>query len=659
MEYNASTARNMYKEARKLGEQQASKAADRGQSPYLPVLDNLIRDDGVLSEEKVGLMEIPLDRVIGTKTEGRKEAFSCGFMPLLDMYSEFGSKWTNLYCAQMEEGFRDPVKVYEYMNVFFVQEGNKRVSVAKFLDMATIAAQVTRVLPKKSEDPAVKQYYEFRDFFRVFPTYDIEIREPNGYRKFAAHFGQNLEDPWDSELQRRVLSAYYTFKKKFDEKGGDQLAVGAGGAYSFYLTMYGTKDSVTTLPDALLSERMAKLWQEYEFYVGEGDEKSLEESDEQESENYSVRTVGLFRKPLYSESRPLKVAFFYRQGTEKSKWSRDHELGKQYVSEHFGPMIETISYEGIDSDEKLMEAIDDAYEKKKNELFFTSSPLMMQETVRCAIHFPKAHFLNCSISGASNAVRTYYGKMYEAKFVLGALAASLSESHKIGYIASYPLQGVISDINAFALGASLMDPYAEIKLAWSSKPDSDLVKDLEGVEIISGSVNESPLEPSREYGLYRVHDMNPIQSLAIPVWNWGRYYEKIIRSYMAGAYEREKEGGMALRYYYGMASGVIDVVLSNRLNYRSGKMVEELKREIAVGQLHPFGGELRSQNGLIQKEGRLLEKEVVNMNWLCDNVIGEIPALDTLLPDGMKGMEMELSSQPVVAETPRASQPAE
>ena len=634
MEYTANV-RTIYHDAVKRGEHQASRSADMGQSPYLPSLDNIIKDEGVLSEETIGLMEIPLDRVVGTKTEGRKEAFSSGFMPLLDTYSEFGSKWMTLYEAQMTEGFRDPVKVYEYMTYFFVQEGNKRVSVAKYLDMATISATVTRILPRKSDSPAVKQYYEFRDFFRVFPTYEIDITELNGYRKFAARFGQNLEEPWDSELQRKVLSAFYVFKKKFDEKGGHKLAVGAGDAFSFYLTMYGTEESVALISDEMLTERMNKLWQEYEFYAGEGTTRSLEEDET--PEDFSVRTVGFFRKPLYSESRPLKVAFFYRRRTEKSKWARDHELGKQYVAEHFGPIIDTMSYEDLDTDELLKEAIDDAYEKK-TELFFTSSPLMMQETLRCAIHFPKGHFLNCSISAASNAVRSYYGKMYEAKFIMGALAASLSESHKIGYIASYPLQGEISDINAFAIGAALVDPFAEIRLVWSSEPSLDMNSAFSGCEIISGSLKENPLEPNREYGLYRIKDMDDIQNLAMPVWNWGRYYEKIIRSYMAGAYDRDKKETMAVRYYYGMASGVIDVVLSNRLNHRSVKMVDTLKRSIAAGQIHPFGGELRSQTGIVQTEGRLLEKEVVNMNWLCDNIDGEIPPLDRLLPEGLQGM---------------------
>ena len=61
-------------------------------------------------------------------------------------------------------GIRDPVKVYEYMNKFYVLEGNKRVSVLKYFNAVTVNAQVIRKVPRKSDNPDVKIYYEFMDF---------------------------------------------------------------------------------------------------------------------------------------------------------------------------------------------------------------------------------------------------------------------------------------------------------------------------------------------------------------------------------------------------------------------------------------------------------------------------------------------------------------
>ena len=50
------------------------------------------------------------------------------------------------------------------------------------------------------------------------------------------------------------------------------------------------------------------------------------------------------------------------------------------------------------------------------------------------------------------ASRTYYGRIYEAKFITGAIAGAMAQNNRIGYIASYPIFGVPASINAFALG---------------------------------------------------------------------------------------------------------------------------------------------------------------------------------------------------------------
>ena len=626
MDFGGNSGKSAYIEAQKKAEGQVKFARDIGRLPYPPALDDILQDEGALNEERVGIMEIPLNRIIGTKTSGRQEAFSYNFLPLLDAFSEFGAKWINLYNAQMEEGFRDPVKIYEYMGSFFVQEGNKRVSVAKYLDMAVIAADVTRILPKRTDDPAVKLYYEFRDFFRSFPTYDIEFSESGGYEKLAEAYGQKLDGLlWDEELRRSISSSFYAFKKKFDEKSkkGSNISVKAGDAYMLYIGLYGINESAALIADSLLDERVTKLWREYEFYAGTGKHKLLYESGD--SDNFSIRTVGFFRTPKYSEKHPLKAAFFYRGTTADFKWTRDHEMGRQKLAEHYGKLIETYPYEGLQDKESLREAIDDAY-KKGCELFFTTFPGMLPEARRSSIHYEKtSHFLNCSIGETSNAVRTYYGKMYEAKFILGALAASLSDTHEIGYIASIPTYGVISDINAFAIGASLLDPKAKIRLLWSRQKGTELEKGLEGVDIMSGVINPNPAEPSREYGLYRRNPGGKMDNLAMPVWDWGEYYIRIIRSVLAGSYEMEKVDGVAVRYYYGLSSNVIDVVLSDKLTYNSRKLLTGLKKAIATGQINPFGGEIHTQDGILQTEGRLSEDEQISMDWLAENVIGTIP----------------------------------
>ena len=80
-------------------------------------------------------------------------------MPLLPEKSEFAAKWSMVFDYQIKEGIHDPIVAFEYMNQFYVQEGNKRVSVMKFLGAYSISGSVTRLIPKRTEDKENKNLF--------------------------------------------------------------------------------------------------------------------------------------------------------------------------------------------------------------------------------------------------------------------------------------------------------------------------------------------------------------------------------------------------------------------------------------------------------------------------------------------------------------------
>ena len=164
-----------YRQARKRGEQERRRAISQSEHPYLTDLDSLVAQLPCGQRENIGLRDIPLEMVVGTVTKGRQSAFSCNFMPLLPWNTEFARKWSNLYDIQISEGYRDPIIVTEFMHRFYVQEGNKRVSVLKFLDAPTVSAKVTRLYPGKWDSVESRLYGEFCAFWYVCPLYEIEF----------------------------------------------------------------------------------------------------------------------------------------------------------------------------------------------------------------------------------------------------------------------------------------------------------------------------------------------------------------------------------------------------------------------------------------------------------------------------------------------------
>lgn len=628
-----------YKKARRLGLKEFHRARSQGRYPYLPVLDEMLSGGSPLSEFPVGLVDIPLSMLAGTKTVGRREAFAADFMPLLEDNTEFAFKWSNLYDSQINEGIRDAIKVYEYMHRFYVMEGNKRVSVSKFVGAHGVMGDVVRLLPNQNETNELdyKLYMEFLDFYNVCPLYEIDFSEIGSYKKLALLMKQDFITPWPQEMKERIRGAFQFFQKVYEPKAADKITINASDAFLIYLNIYHL-DEMRTLSTNALSRRINKLWNEM-LIQSTGDSITLVHSPEERVESKTGSNAGLWggffgnaTATMYTKEKPLRVAFCYERPADTSSWIYGHELGRNYVENAFDGRVETIVYDHCSTDAELRQAIDTA-EIDENELIFTVSPAQMQETLRSAIHFPKLHFLNCSVNLSHTKVRTYYGRMYEAKAILGALAATLCDNHKIGYVADYPIYGSVAEINAFAIGAAMMDPDVKIYLEWSSVQGSDWKKSMkeQGISIISGQDFIKPNSASREYGLFKILEDDKIQNLAAPVWNWGKFYELIIRSYLEGKWD-EAPVNQAVNYWWGMSAGVIDLILSDKLSYYSKKLVGNLKNAMILDALGPFSGEIHTQTGEILglDEKKLGSEEILTMTWLNDNVEGHIPTMEEL-----------------------------
>ena len=122
-------------------------------------------------------------------------------------------------------------------------------------------------------------------------------------------------------------------------------------------------------------------------------------------------------------------------------------------------------------------------------------------------------------------------------------------------------------------------------------------------------------------------------NLAMPVWHWGKFYEQMIHKIINGAWkEDETREAKGLNYWWGMSAEVIDVICSKYLPIGTARLVELLKETIRSDTFNPFSGVLYSQKGIVQKdEKKVLEpEEIITMNWLAENVIGQLPDIQQL-----------------------------
>lgn len=626
-------AGEQYKKARKAGIKAFREAGGKGRYPYLTSLDEILLHTKTAGTEDLGVCEIPLSRVTGTKTASRSESFAWNFMPLLREKTEFSGKWERLYEAQMEEGIREPVKVYEYMHHFYVREGNKRVSVMKYVGAVKITADVTRIFPKRDGKKASEAFYQYAAFNRATGLFELLFSEPDAYQKLAARFEETLAERWKEDKIKELRAAFGRFCSCYEKKAGADSLTEESDAFFVYLEVFGYQGLLTD-SDRQIRERMERAWEEMKLAGQKKKVALIEEHREAEEGKNS-----LFGFLHGGEKRPLRIAFINDKDSRTSAWAYGHRLGWQALKEKYGSQVKISVYNHCDTPEAVRDALAKAV-LQKNDIIFTTAGQMRAQALETAVNHPEIKFLNCSVNASYRSIRSYYARMYEAKFILGMMAAALCEDGRIAYIADYPVYGAVANINAFAIGAQMVRPGVKIYLKWSNLKKGDWKAEIKksGFTMVSGPDLKLPSEESRLFGLFRYSQKKgDYENLAMPFIDWGRYYCLLTESVMDGNFDSREftKTGQAVNYFLGMSAQVVSVIFSSRVPYSVRKMADVFEEAMIQGRFSPFDGEIRTKKGRLKgaDSGSLDLFQIVKMDWLNDNVIGKIPGIDAFKED--------------------------
>lgn len=648
---------NEYLKAQKLGEKRYQAAVAKNEYPYLPVLDEIISPSDTVGEVNLGLQTISLDRVVGTATAARTTAFASNFMPILDYHTEFGAKWSALCASHIEEGIHDPIKVYEYMNKFYVIEGNKRVSVLKYFGADSVPAMVTRKIPRKNDSIENKVYYEFMDFHKQTGINYVHFSQTGGYDKLREFIGLDNDRELSDDERLDFNSAHLAFERAYlAKKGSEELTITIDDAMLVFLNVYGY-EALKKMSAAEVKDSVEKVWTEIVLSSKKKEQVVLPKLDPVEPKK---SILGLVIKPAAPSN--LKVAFVYDKTPASSVWTYCHELGRLDMQNKLGDAVDSRTFCNVDTQAKLVECLNKLVDEKYD-VIFTTGPEMLPEALKVAVLHPDIKILNCSLSLANSHVRTYYARMYEVKFITGMIAGSLCADGQIGYVADYPIFGTTANINAFAIGARMVNPRAKIYLQWTKVKGANPQKFFEknGITYISDRDMIMPDDASRNFGLYHYDQNGDVVNLAMPFYNWGAFYERILRSILDGNWKQEEksETANAVSYWWGMSAGIVDVICSKHLPAGTQKLISVMTNLIREGAITPFSGKLTSQNGVVRNEddGAMLHEDILKMDWLAENIVGMLPTAEDLVDEArtvvaLQGVDtpesLELKSVPDV-----------
>ena len=335
-----------------------------------------------------------------------------------------------------------------------------------------------------------------------------------------------------------------------------------------------------------------------------------------------------------------KVGFVYVGPVGDGGWTYQHDQGRLAVEEEFGDRVETVFQEnvpeGADAERVITQmALGGA------DLIFTTSFGFGPATNAVAAKFPDVKFEHATGYQRDHPnVSTYDARFYEGRAVLGTIAGHLTETNKIGYIASFPIPEVIQGINSSYLHAAKVNPDVEMVVIWAytwfdPAKEADAAKAMidQGVDVIlqhtdstapQAAAAEANANGGRVYTFGQASDMAefaPEPRVASIIDNWAPYYLERVGAVIDGTWESQASWG-------GMPEGEVVIgEITDAVPAEVRAEAEAMIEAITNGEYHPFTGPIAKADGTPWlAEGEVAEDAALaSMDFYVEGIEAEIP----------------------------------
>lgn len=335
--------------------------------------------------------------------------------------------------------------------------------------------------------------------------------------------------------------------------------------------------------------------------------------------------------PARAEDK-LKVGFVYVGPVADYGYSFQHDLSRKALAEALPDKVETTYLENVPEadSERAIEKL----ARSGMGLIFTTSFGFMEPTLKVAKKFPKVKFEHATGYKRAANVSTYSARFYEGRYVCGKIAATLTKSGTVGYIASFPIPEVVSGINAFMLGAQSVNPNVKLKIVWVNTwfdpgKEAEAAKALlaQGADILAQHTDSAaPLQEAEKQGKLAFGQSSdqyrfaPKAQLTAVVDDWNGYVIREAKAVLDGSWQSHDTWG-------GIKDGMVVLAPFTNMPADVKAMAEDTVKAIATGKVHPFAGPVTKQDGSVAvKAGETApDPMILGMNWYVKGIDDTLP----------------------------------
>ena len=327
-----------------------------------------------------------------------------------------------------------------------------------------------------------------------------------------------------------------------------------------------------------------------------------------------------------------KVGFILNGKVDDHSWGESHYNGMKISAEELN--LDVVYKEAVPEDERCVATIEELIEYGCKIIICDSFGYGEWE-LECAKKHPDIYFYHATGVEESDNLSTYFGRIYQMRYLSGIVAGMQTETNEIGYVAAFPIAEVNRGINAFTLGVRMVNPDAKVYVKWSNswtgeEENAAATEELlaeHNIDVLAMHSDAiSPMEIADKNGIwiigYNVDNSNrfPDTYLTAPVWNWEKFYEPRILECLQGKFQ-------GIHYWEGIESGVVDLApLTSNVKPGIAEKVEEERLRLMSETFDVFYGPITDNEGNVRiKSGQSMTDENMlnNFFWYVEGVVAD------------------------------------
>ena len=335
-----------------------------------------------------------------------------------------------------------------------------------------------------------------------------------------------------------------------------------------------------------------------------------------------------------SAQQKLKVGFIYVGPVGAMGYSYQHDVGRKDAEAKFKDKIDTSFLENVNEGPDAERSIEQLV-RTGHKLIFTTSFGFMDATAKVAKKYPNVMFEHATGYKRDKNLATYSGRFYEGRYIQGVIAAKMSKTGTIGYIASFPIPEVISGINATILGAQSVRPDMKVKIIWVNSwydpgKEAAAARALadQGADILTQHTDSAAaMQLANERGIFAFgqdSDMikfGPKAQLTSIIENWGPYYIDRVQLALDNKWT-------SADFWGGLSSRLVHMAPYTNMPADVKKLAEETEAAISSGKLHVFKCPVVDQEGkTVECKGgtHLDDGQILGMNFYIKGIDDKVP----------------------------------